>query len=88
MLRRSLTDAVEKVGGESLMPVCWLDLASVGLIGTFCRGPCGPRPRRSRHQLTRRNSRAGVLWRRPDEAQGQHLEVLHDRGEMELITDT
>jgi len=23
-------DAVEKVGGESLMPVCWLDLASVG----------------------------------------------------------
>jgi len=25
-----LTDAVEKVGGESLMPVCWLDLASVG----------------------------------------------------------
>ena len=36
-----LTDAVEKVGGESLMPVCWLDLASVGLIGAFCRGHAG-----------------------------------------------
>jgi len=33
MLRPSLTDAVEKVGGESLMPVCWLDLASVGWSG-------------------------------------------------------
>jgi len=21
------------------------------VIGAFCRGPCGPRPRRSRHQL-------------------------------------
>lgn len=27
-----------------------------------------------------------MVWRRPDEAQSQGLPVLHDRGEMELVT--
>jgi hypothetical protein len=32
------------------------------------------------------NSRSGGLLWWPDEAQGQHLEVLHNRGEVELIS--
>src|SRR5262245_40190340 len=46
----------------------------------------GRRPRRSRYQPTPRNSRVGRLWWRPDEVEGQRLEVLHDGGEMELVS--
>jgi hypothetical protein len=39
--------------------------------------------------MTQRNSRAGGLWWRPDEAQSQRLEVLHDDGrKVELVAGT
>jgi hypothetical protein len=75
---------VEKVSGELC---CLLDLASVGLIGVSDLALAGAASRLT-PPIYAHNSRAGGLWWWPDEAQGQRLEVLHDRGEVELISGT
>ena len=70
------------VGGAA-----WLMWQILGLVQALGLA-MGRRPQRSRHQLTQRNSRAGGLWWRSDEAQGQRLEVLHYGREMELVAGT
>jgi len=66
---------------------CRFDLANVGLIGVSGLALAGAASTLT-PPIDARNSRAGVLWWRPDEAQGQRLEVLRDRGEVELVSGT
>ena len=80
-----MTDVVEKVGFETggvRALSIWQILGLSGLLALPMRAMA------QRQQLTQRNSRAGELWRRPSETQGQRFEILHDGGKVELVART